>query len=131
MLQVHLTNGRTLHFDLENQAQVCEWISKAREPAFQTSISGLSLLYAGVQYSFPRPIGFRRIWLFAENMKADGSRKFKGGERITGQVDHIRATIMVHKGQRAVRIGLTNPGTQCYNPVMELRRGGNNGVTID
>lgn len=122
MLQVHLTDGRTLHFDLEDQRQADDWSVKAREPCFQGAISGLSLLQNGVLYSLPRPYGFRRVWLFAESLRPDSARRFKGGERITGQVDSVRATVMVHRGQRAVRIGLTNPGLQCYNP-MDIPRG--------
>lgn len=121
MLQVHLIDGRTLRFDLKDQRQADDWISKACEPEFQAAISGMTLLQNGVQYSFPRPHGFRKVWLFAEDLQPNEIRKFKGGERITGQADNVRVAVMVHNGQRAVRIGLSNPGFQCYNPIMDSR----------
>jgi hypothetical protein len=96
VLQVHLSDGQTLRFDLEDERQAAEWLRKARDPCFQSKISGLTLLQNEVQYSFPRPHGFSRVWLFAEWMPADPTRKFKGGERTTGQIDSVRATMMVH-----------------------------------
>lgn len=122
MLQVHLSDGSTLRYDLGDARQAAEWLARARDGSFQSAVRGLTLLQNGVQYSFPRPCGFDRVWLFAEALRPDPVRKFKGGERITGQVDNVRATVMVHNGQRAVRVGISNPGTQCYNPLLDRQR---------
>lgn len=117
MLRVHLADGRTLRFDLGDERQAAEWLERARDHAFQASVRGITVQHNGVQYSMSRPAGFRRVWLFAESMPPDSEQKFKGGERIVGQADSVRAVVMVHDAQRAARVSLSKPGTQCYNPL--------------
>ena len=117
MLRVHLTDGRTLCFDIEDPRQAAEWLERAQDLGFQDTIRGLTVQHNGVQYSMPRPAGFARVWLFAEAMPPDPELKFKGGERIIGQADNVRAILMVHEAQRAARISLSKPGWQCYNPI--------------
>lgn len=119
MLQVHLSDGRTLRFDLSDSSQAAEWTRIARDAHYQSAIRGITLQNNGVQYSATRPSGFNRIWFFAEYLEPVPERKFKGGERIVEQVDSIRLTIMSHAEQKAVRVNLTNPGRQCYNPIMD------------
>jgi hypothetical protein len=118
VLCVHLAGGQTLKFDLQNEAQARSWLDYAKSTDFQSTIRGMTLHCNGVQYSIPRPVGFRRIWLYAEYLQPDGDRGFKGGERLVVQFDDVRATAMAHSGQRAVRVGLSRTGTQCYNPLV-------------
>jgi hypothetical protein len=123
VLCVHLKDGRTLQFDLQDEAQARSWLDLARRDDFQNTIRGATLHSNGVQYSIPRPVGFRRIWLFAEYLESDASHRFKGGERLTVQLDGVRVTAMAHNEQRAVRVSLSRTGTQCYNPLMESIEG--------
>lgn len=116
MLQVHLSDGRTLRFDLQDEQQAAAWLEQSRSGAFQASVRGLTIQHNGVQYSLPRPTGFKRLWLFAESLDPDTDQRFKGGERIVIQADDMRVVLMAHDAQRAARVSLSKPGTQCYNP---------------
>lgn len=116
MLRAHLADGRTLCFDLQNEKQAEEWLRHVRDSAFQATLRGLTIQHNGVMYSLPRPVGFHRVFLFAEQLPADEGQKFKGGERLTCQADEARVSVMTHKAQRAARVSLSKPGAQCYNP---------------
>lgn len=111
MLKVHVRDGRTLEVDLDNGSQVHEWLAKFNDPAFQSSITGLTVIQRGVQYSLPRPEGFRQATLSAEPVIAG-----KGGERVLLFADDIRIAMVVHKGQRAARVSVTKPGKRRYTP---------------
>lgn len=117
MLFVHLSNGQTIQFDLRNERDALEWLTRVRERSFQSEMRGLTLHHKGVSYSLSRPVGFNNVFMFAEYLPPNGGQKFKGGEKLICQCDKIRANVMIHEEQRAVRINVTNPGLQCYNPL--------------
>lgn len=117
MLLVHLANGRTESFDLQDASHAEKWQKLVKDASFQASIRGLSVRFNGVMYSLPRPVGFDRIFLFAEQLQADSAQKFKGGERLVCQADEVRVQLMVHQAQRATRVSLSKTGQQCYNPL--------------
>lgn len=121
MLRVHLTDGRTLRFDLSDDRQAEQWLGRVSDAKFQADITGLTLQTNGTQLSLTKPSGYERIWMFAERLLADPDQRFKGGERIVCQADETRTVVMMHAAQRAARVSLFKPGTQCYNPV-ERRR---------
>lgn len=116
MLRVHLADGRTLRFDLQDEQQAARWAEYAKNATFQQAIRGLTVQHNGVQYSLPRPDGFERVWLSAELLPPDQAQRFKGGERLICQADQSRMTLMAHDAQRAARVSLSKPGVQCYNP---------------
>jgi hypothetical protein len=107
---------------LDNDGQADEWLGMVRDRTFQDQIRALTIQHNGVQYSLPTPPGFGRVFLFAEQLKPNGAQRFKGGERIVCQADDVRVTLMVHEAQRAARMSLSKIGTQCYNPIEEMRR---------
>lgn len=117
MLRVHLTDGRTLRFDLSDERQASKWLEQIKDTTFQACVTGLTLQCNGTQLSLTRPGGYERVWMFAEHLPAVQEQRFKGGERIICQADETRTTVMVHAEQRAARVSLFKPGTQCYNPM--------------
>ena len=116
MLKIHTRDGVTTKVDWENEDQAREWMRRLADPRFQGSITGLTILHAGVQYSIPRPTGFEPISFLAELIEPDDERRIKGGERVTLLAGDVRASIMVHKEQRAVRMSLLRIGKQRYSP---------------
>lgn len=86
------------------------------DPRFQATITGLTISHAGVQYSIPHPTGFEPVSFLAEYIEANGDRRIKGGERVTLLAGDVRASIMVHREQRAARVSLMRMGKQRYNP---------------
>ena len=121
MLRAHLADGRTLRFDLSSPGDAAEWLRLVNDHQFQGQLRGLTVQHNGVQYSLPRPQGFQRVWMFAELLDPEPGKGFKGGERVVAQVDKVRVTVMAHSSQRAARVSLSNPGTQCYNPMERFR----------
>lgn len=119
MIQVHLSDGRTLKFDLSDREQRDEWVRLAKDSKFQSSVRAVTLQDQGVRYSFTRPSGFSRVWVFSEYLPPDSDKGFRGGERVTIQSDAIRSTLLVHAEQKAARIDMIRLGRQCYNPLMD------------
>lgn len=122
MLKVHLQDGSTLTFDLTNPRQAQEWTKAFSSHSFQRSISGMTVLKDGEQYSLSRPAGFTKLFLSAEMLSEEAERRFKGGERIVCQADGVRLSAMIHHGQRAVRLTLVKTGELAYNPLMDGER---------
>lgn len=106
MLKVNLCDGKTLQFDLADDAQARAWGLLAEAPHFQQSITALTLSSNGVTYSLPRPRVESTVELDADVVPANPEKKIKGGQRIRCTAGPIELTIMVHSGQRAVRIDL-------------------------
>jgi hypothetical protein len=111
VLKVHVRDGRTLEVDLNDGSQVHEWLARFNDPAFQATITGLTVIQRGVQYSLPKPEGFRQATLTAEPVTAG-----KGGERVLLYADEVCVGMVVHNGQRAARVSVTKPGKRKYNP---------------
>lgn len=116
MLKIHTRDGATTKVDLEDEAQAREWTHRLSDPRFQASITGLTVSHAGVQYSIPRPTGFEPVSFLAEHLEPNGDRRIKGGQRITLLAGDVRASVMVHREQRAARVSLLRIGKQRYNP---------------
>lgn len=111
MLKVHLQDGKTLEVDTEDAEQAEGWMKRFNDPSFQSRITGITVVNRGVQYSLPRPHGFRQSMLSAESFETG-----KGGQRVFCFADDIRICVSVHNGQRAARIQLTKPGRRKYVP---------------
>lgn len=111
MLKVHLRTGETVEVDLDNEDQAKAWVRRFSDPSFQSQITGLTIVNRGVQYSLPRPVGFRDSALSAEPVTVG-----KGGQRVFCFVEDTRVELTVHNGQRAARIQLTKPGKRTFNP---------------
>lgn len=111
MLKVHLKSGETLEVDLDSEAEAREWTTRFNDPEFQSRITGLTVVNRGVQYSLPRPFGFRESALSAEPVTLG-----KGGQRVFCFADDACLALTVHNGQRAARVHLTKPGRRKFNP---------------
>ena len=120
MLKVHLKDGQTLCFDLENAHQAADWLTKARSPAFQAQITGLTISHRGVQYSLPRPLGYgdADVFLHGEYLVPVPEKHVKGGTQIICQAGETRVKLMVHQEQRAARVTVARVGKQRYNPLI-------------
>lgn len=118
MLKVNLNDGRTLRYDLNNPAEAADWTSLARNHSFQAQITGLSIALNGVSYSLPRPKEFGGdIFLYAERVEEDLEHRIKGGERAICNAGDTQIVLMVHANQRALRVDVTRPGKQRFNPL--------------
>ena len=122
MLRVHLTDGRTLRFDLKSERQAAKWLNSARDHKFQSEITGITIKHGGVSYSLSRPRGCGDVFLFAEYLVKNTAQKFKGGGRVVCQADDTRISLMVHEAQRAAHVSVSKTGQQCYNPIIGARR---------
>jgi len=118
LLKIHLSNGKTLSFNLCEQANAKELMELFKAKDFQESIRGMTVLHKGVSYSLVRPTGFSDVFFLAEDVAADPESKIKGGERITCFVDNLRLGLMVHQAQRSVRVSVAKVGRQRYNPYL-------------
>jgi hypothetical protein len=123
VLKIHTNDGKTARVDLEDEGQAKEWLQLLGDPEFQATITGMTVAHKGVQYSLPRPIGFNEVLFLAEHVSPDSERKVKGGERVTCIAGDVRATVMVHRAQRAVRVSLLRTGKQRFNPMAKGSKG--------
>lgn len=120
MLHVHLNDGKTLRFDLEDKAQCEKWINSCKDIGFQKLITALTIVYDGVQYSVTRPDSYKNIFMYAEHLDSISEKKFKGGKRLIVQADDTRLAVMIHLAQKASRITLAKTGTSVFNPIVRL-----------
>lgn len=120
MLHVHLNDGKTLRFDLEDKAQCEKWINSCKDAKFQKLITALTVVYDGVQYSVTRPDSYKNTFMFAEHLGSISEKKFKGGKRLIVQADDTRLAVMIHLAQKASRITLNKTGTFVFNPIARL-----------
>lgn len=111
MLKVHTSNGLTAEVNLEDERQFRKWMDRFHDPGFQATITGLTIVQKGVQYSLPRPDGFDATVLTAEPVGAG-----KGGERIVCAMDDVRVKLMVHNGQRAARVAIARKWHRVFDP---------------
>lgn len=116
MLKIHTRDGATVKVNLEDEGLAKKWMRRLADPRFQATITGMTVAHAGVQYSIPRPQSFDSVSFLAEHIDSDPDRKIKGGERIVCMAGDVRATIMVHREQRAARVSLLRIGKQRYTP---------------
>lgn len=118
MLRVHTTDGLTTAFDLGDERQAKKWLEQLRDLEYQEQITGLTVSSRGVLYSLSRPLGFRQVSFYAENVEPDPIHKVKGGERLICFADDVRTSFMVHAAQRAIRVTLAKTGKQRFNPLL-------------
>lgn len=132
MFKIHTADGQTVRVDLSDSEQAREWLPKLARDDFQATVTGVSLVerheaktrcsscggkgraVVGVQYSVTRPHDFGRIYFQLEDVPPEG--RIRGGERAVLFVDNVRLTMMAHRSQPSVRVGLTKTGKQIYNP---------------
>jgi hypothetical protein len=120
LIKVHLKNGRTLSYDLQDSEQASKWVSDSREINFQSQITGIGIVFNSQWFALPLPKKFRQFHFEAsliESKKNTGPR-FKG-EKVQCFADDVLASIVVYWGQKpkmskfdVVRIGRRrfNPG---------------------
>jgi hypothetical protein len=94
VLRVHLSDGRTLTFNLFSDSDARSW--KAFEERNARLITGLSVTHNGVTFAVPQPCGFGDVDLFAY---AD-----KTAEVVTAHAGAAFVSVTVHGGQRAARV---------------------------
>ena len=110
MLQVNLSDGQTLQFNMEQEGDAQRWERLSADPAFQRSIRAAAILWEGRQYVIPSPGHFNRVdWEHELVMARDGERI--NGERLVTQADEVRTILTVWRRQRgdckveSVRVG--------------------------
>lgn len=111
MLKVHTSDGLTAEVNLEDERQFREWMDRFHDPGFQATITGLTVVQRGVQYSLPRPDGFQDVVLTAEPVGVG-----KGGERIICTMADMKVKLMVHNGQRAARVAIGRRWRRVFDP---------------
>lgn len=111
MLKVHTADGQTVDVDLQDERTYLRWAEQFNDPSFQSRITGMTLVQRGVQYSLPKPQGFRDIALVAEPLNLG-----KGGERILCFAGDAQITLVAHNTQRAARVAITKPGHRRFAP---------------
>ena len=116
MLKVHTRDGVTTKVDLENEEQLVAWRERLKDPKYQRTITGLTVIHLGVQYSLSAPVGFHHVSFEAEGLAPDASCRLKGGERIVCMADGVRISLMVHREQKAVRVLVAKVGRQRFSP---------------
>lgn len=116
MLEIHTRDGRTTKVDLAKPDHAREWARRMADPRYQGTITGVTVSHLGVRYSLSRPTDFDPVAFSAEYVDPDPSRKLKGGHRVICHAGTVRAAVMVHEQQRAVRLTLQRWGKQRYNP---------------
>lgn len=116
MLKVHTTDGKTHKIDLKDEASAREWARRFRDPAFQATISAMSISQRGAQYTLARPRDFREedIQFAMEGVASNG--KWDGGETVTGFFSDVRVSMLVHNSQRAARVSVTRTGKRVHVP---------------
>lgn len=116
MLRVHLRDGHTESIDLGDNEQAQRLAKRLADPRFQAEITAMTITHLGVAYSMPKPVGFDAGVLLAEWLPPVPESKNKGGQRIVCLAGDVRATVMVHREQRAVRMSMFKIGKQRFNP---------------
>ena len=119
VLCIHTRDGRTHNVALDDREQARIYLRRLEDLAFQSSVTGLTILHRGVSYSVPKPRGFDAVRFSAEYVDAMTERKVKGGERIILQAGEVRASVMVHTQHRAARVTIMRIGRQRYAPPVD------------
>jgi hypothetical protein len=109
VLKVNLSDGRTLHYNLNDQADALAWSARSQDHAFQQKITALTILCDGVVYSLPRPV-WGDATLTADLVHADAVRRIKGGQMLACRTRSVEVAIMVHSSQRAARVDISQHG---------------------
>jgi hypothetical protein len=146
MLKIHTADGKTTRIDLRDGEQAKWFLGQLKRSEFQRTVTGVSVVQdatskarcpscncanelscgkcgkrhaeirttTGVQYSLTRPEDVEPVFYQVEQVEVEGSR---GGARVTCFAGEARIVMMVHRGQPSVRVTLSNPGRQRYNPI--------------
>lgn len=118
MLKVHVTDGRTLSFDLNDEGQRGEWDRLAASSAFQSTIRGVALLHNHTLHVVTLPKGFRSLRFSAELLKQRaGGKEQVLGEVVVCQADMIRTslTVFYKPTSRVARVDTVRSGRQRFN----------------
>lgn len=125
MLKVHISDGRTLSFELGDEAQREEWEKLSASSAFQESIRGVALLHNRTLNTLPLPKQFRTRRFSAGLISArekDGERVL--GERVVCQADTVRVSITAYytRTPKMVRVDVVRSGWMRYEGTPTARR---------
>jgi hypothetical protein len=118
VLKVHLADGRTLSFELGDEAQRGAWERSAQSSTFQSTIRGVALLHNRTLHTLPLPKQFKSLRFSAELITSKG----EGGERVTGervvcQADAVRVSITAYYTQtpKMVRVDVARTGRMRFD----------------
>jgi hypothetical protein len=87
-----------------------------------TQKNGQCVCGVGSQYSLPRPEGFSKVNYHIEQYSHTTGDGMKEGEKVICFADDVRATLVVHHSQPAIRVSILKIGKQRYNPFAEQRQ---------
>ena len=118
MLKIHLADGKTLSFELGDEAQRKAWEELSASNAFQATIRGVALLHNRTLHTMPLPKQFKTLRFSAGlfTSKASGGEKI-AGERVTCQADAVRVSITAYYTQtpKMVRVDVVRSGWQRFD----------------
>ncbi len=115
MLKVHLSDGRTLTFDLHSQEQAAEWLAKVKTHKFQEEIRAVVLHVSGHQYILTKPVDLSPVFFNAEVFDWKG-KEVETAICISGE---IAVKLTSHSNQKALRIAISREGKQRFNPLRQ------------
>lgn len=108
MLRANLRDGRTLSFDLFTEGGTEDWKRRQADPAFQSLLTGISILWDGETFALPVPRFFRKVAYSAEVVN-DGERP--AALKIGALSDDTFASVTVYlKSPRIVRFDVRRMG---------------------
>lgn len=94
MLRANLRDGRTLSFDLLDEASAKEWAAHQADPGFQAVVTGLSVAWERELYVLPLPRAFKRTSYTAELMRDKSG--IATGIRIAVLADDAHASLTLY-----------------------------------
>ena len=118
--RLNTSDGRTFRAALDTVADRARWERRLADPAFQSTIRGVSILRDGVSHVLPAPDGFRETRYRLDRIEVDGELV---AYRATAHSDAVRISITVYTGpQHLARVDVRHLGKVRYDPSREVSR---------
>jgi hypothetical protein len=94
LLRANLRDGRTLCFDLLDEAGATEWATHQADPGFQAVVTGLSVAWDRELYTLPLPRAFKKTSYTAELIRDKAGTA--NGIRIAVLADDAHASLTLY-----------------------------------
>jgi hypothetical protein len=116
VLYVNLRDGSALTLDLWTEDGENEWTSRADDPAFHTSVRGVSLALDGHRADLPLPRRFRSVRFSAEVIRDGDGRAV--AERVSANADGVLLSLTMYLNGRSgrFRVDLDKRGRARFCP---------------
>lgn len=135
MLKINLRDGRTLGFDLADEADNEEWEKLQSSSGFQRAITGIGIHYGQTLHALPIPKKFRRVSFEGGAIARDGGVV---GERVVCHADQVRVVLSVYFASgtmpKHVRVDVARLGrprfVTKYRPLPQAVDGRKDGLSL-